>query len=50
MTISSMWLVQLHPKLEHAHYVEVPRCDDVIDSITSARCEEVRSKRMRIAD
>lgn len=45
--VESAWLVQMHPALQKAHSVEVPRADEVVQKIMDARYEEVRSKRMR---
>ena len=45
--VDSSWLVQLHPALTEAHCVEVPRIDDIIEEIFSARYEEVRAKRVK---
>lgn len=47
ITIESSWLCQLHPAMENAHVVEVPRIDDIVEKIMQERYEEVRAKRAK---
>ena len=47
MEVDSSWLVQLHPALGAAHYVEVPRIDDVVAQIMHLRYEQVRDAKRR---
>ena len=48
MKVDSSWLVQMHPALDKAHCVQVPRIDDEVEQIMQDRYEEVRAKKAKI--